>query len=102
MFPNRVQAIVEDEHGLNLVLSDTDNIPASAPLYIRVCDGGHCSSFLTFSGQEITVAGQKVTVLADTHGGVILAGDDFMWSDTKRVYAGHLKIQAKNLGKMTL
>src|SRR5438270_2117284 len=38
MFPNRVRAIVEDEHGLNLVLSDSNNVPASPPLYVRVCD----------------------------------------------------------------
>ena len=30
MFPNRVRAIVEDEHGVNLVLSDNDDVPVSA------------------------------------------------------------------------
>jgi hypothetical protein len=99
MFPNRVRAIVEDQHGINLVLSDNADVPVSPPLYVRICDGEHCSSLVTFSGQEVQIAGQKVTVLADTHGGVILAGQHFMWSDTGRVYAGsHLKITTKNLG----
>ena len=103
MFPNRVRAIVQDERGINLVLSDNDDVPVSPPLYVRICDGEHCSSLVTFSGQEIQIAGQKVTVLADTHGGVILAGQHFMWSDTERVYAaGHLKITAKNLGSITM
>ena len=59
MFPHQVRAIVEDEHGLNLVLSDTDDVPVSPPLYVRISDGKHCSSFVTFSGQEIQVAGQR-------------------------------------------
>ena len=103
MFPNRVRAIVQDERGINLVLSDNDDVPVSPPLYVRISDGKHSSSFVTFSGQEIQIAGQKVTVLADTHGGVILAGQHFMWSDTERVYAaGHLKITAKNLGAIAM
>jgi len=103
MFPNRVRAIVQDERGINLVLSENDDVPVSPPLYVRICDGEHCSSLVTFSGQEIQIAGQKVTVLADTRGGVILAGPHFMWSDTERVYAAsHLKITAKNLGSITM
>jgi hypothetical protein len=99
LFPNRVCAIEEDEHGLNLILSNNDDVPASPPLYVRICDGKHCASFVTFSGQEIQVAGQKVTVLADARGGIILAGNQFVWSSTGRNYAGnHLKIEAKNLG----
>jgi len=102
MFPHRVRAIVEDDRGLNLILSDTADIPASAPLYIRVTDGRHISSYLTFSGQEITLAGQLVTVLADPRGGVILTGDHFLWSDTERVSAGRLKIQARTLGPVAM
>src|ERR1035438_60500 len=103
MFPNRVRAIVQDERGINLVLSDNDDVPVSPPLYVRICDGEHCSSLVTFSGQEVQIAGQKVTVLADTRGGIILAGQHFMWSDNERVYAaGHLKITAKNLGSTSM
>ena len=98
MFPNRVRAIIEDTHGLNLILSDSSNVPASTPLYVRVCDGEHCSSFVTFSGQEIQVAGQKVTVLSDARGGIILTGDEFVWSNTEGTYVGKpLKIVAMNI-----
>ena len=103
MFPNRVRAIVQDEHGLKLVLSDTDDVPASSPLYVRICDGKHCSSLVTFSGQEIQVAGQKITVLAGADGKIILTGDKFVWSNTERHLAGsRLKIEAKNLGPATM
>jgi hypothetical protein len=103
LFPNRVRAIVQDERGLNLVLSDNDDVPASSPLYVRISDGKHCSSLVTFSGQEIQIAGQKITVLADTRGGIILTGNQFVWSNTERTYAGnHLKIEAKNLGTVAM
>jgi len=98
MFPNRIRAIVEDEHGLNLVLSDTDDVPVSTPIYVRICDGKHCSSLVTFSGQEIQVAGQEITVLSDAGGGIILEGNQFVWSSTSRIYASsNLKIEAKPL-----
>jgi hypothetical protein len=103
MFPNQVRAIMEDEHGLNLVLSDSDNVPASPPLYVRICDGKHCSSLVTFSGQEIQVAGQKMTVLSDTQGGIILMGNNFAWSSREPAYAKNdLKIQAMSLGSIAM
>ena len=97
-FPNQVRAIVQDEHGLNLVLADADDVPISSPLYVRICDGKHCASLVTFSGQEIQVAGQTITVLADTHGGIILTGNHFAWSSSEptALHTG-LTIEAKNL-----
>lgn len=103
MFPNRVRAIVQDERGLNVVLSDTENVPASTPIYVRICDGKRCSSLVTFSGQEIQIAGQKLTVLSQPDGGIILEGNKFVWSSSEPVYAGRkFKIEAKNLGTITM
>jgi hypothetical protein len=103
MFPNQIRAIVQDEHGLNLVLSDNADVPASPPIYVSIYDGKHRSSLVTFSGQEIQVAGQKLTVLSDTRGGIILTGNQFVWSNTDRDFADNrLKIEAKNLGPLTM
>jgi hypothetical protein len=99
MFPHRVRAIVEDAQGVNLVLSQEENVPPYPLLYVRICDGRHCSSFVTFSGQEIQLAGQKVTALADGQGGIIVTGNQFVWSSAEGIDAGaHLRIEAKNLG----
>ena len=57
MFPNRVRAIVQDQHGVQLVLSDQPDVPMSPPLWVKICDGKKCASLVTFSGQEIQVAG---------------------------------------------
>ena len=35
MFPNRVRAIVRDERGRNLILSDQADVPISPPIYVR-------------------------------------------------------------------
>jgi hypothetical protein len=103
MFPNRLRAIMQDEHGLNLVLSETGDVPDSTPIYVRICDGKQCVSFVTFSGQEIQAVGQKVAVLADAHGGIILTGSQFVWSNTERIDAGnHLEIEARNLGAVAM
>ena len=98
MFPNQVCAIMRDPHGLNLILSNHGDVPASPPIYVRICDGKNCSSCVTFSGQEVQIAGQKLTVLSDARGGIILAGNHFLWSSGGRIATDNgLKIEAKNL-----
>ena len=98
LFPHRVRAIVQDENGLKLVLADQGEMPASTPIYIRICDGNKCSSLVTFSGQEIQIAGQKLTVLSQSDGGIILEGNQFVWSSREPVAMKHkIRIEARNL-----
>jgi hypothetical protein len=98
MFPNQVRAIVQDSRGVNLVLSDQQDVPDSPPLYIRVCNGSQCDTVITFSGQEVEIAGQKVTALSDAKGGVILVGDHFLWSkEEPQRSQGALRIEAREL-----
>jgi len=98
MFPNRVRAIVKDEAGMQLVLSEAEDVPTSTPLWVKVCRGNQCTTLVTFSGQELQIAGQKMTVLADSEGGVILTGERFAWaSEGPKSGAQDLKIQARAL-----
>ena len=98
MFPHRVRAIIQNEHGLQLVLAEQPEVPDSPPLFVKICDGKNCSSLVTFSGQDLEIAGQKISILADGNGGIILEGSQFIWSST-----GHnplrngLRIEAKCL-----
>ena len=97
-FPNRVRALVQDEQGLRVELSETDDVPLSPPLWVKICDGEHCVSLVTFSGQELQVGGQKVTILSDAQGGVIVVGDRFLWSSDLTQNAGKpMRIEAKEL-----
>lgn len=103
LFPHRVRAIVQDRHGLKLVLADKPDVPSSTPIYVRVCDGEDCASAVAFSGQEIQIAGRPLTVLSEADGGIILEGDEFVWSSGKQSRAkGNLKIEARNLGPIAM
>lgn len=98
MFPQRVRAIVKDESGMQLVLSDEADVPDSTPLWVRICQGKHCTTLVTFSGQELQIAGQKLTVLSDANGSVILMGERFAWaSDDPKPGMQNLMIQARAL-----
>jgi hypothetical protein len=98
LFPNRVRAIVQDQDGMRLVLADAPDVPDSPPLFVKICDGKKCVSLVTFSGQEIQVAGQKITILSDASGGIILEGNKFVWSSTVKNFAQkNLKIEAHSL-----
>jgi hypothetical protein len=102
-FPNRVRGIVQDERGLNVVLSDKDDVPVSTPLWVQICDGKNCSAMVTFSGQEIRLGQRNVTVLSDASGKIILAGDNFLWSNGQTLLAdSKLKIEAKTLTSVVL
>jgi hypothetical protein len=79
-FPNQVRAILQDESGLSLVLSDRADVPPSPPLWVRFCHAGRCATLVTFSGQEVQVGGQKFTVLSTPANAVLLVGDHFVWS----------------------
>jgi hypothetical protein len=78
-------------------------MPSSPPIYVQICDGKNCGSAVTFSGQEIQVAGQRLTVLSEADGGIILEGKNFIWTDNQRsTYGNRLKIEAKNISPATL
>jgi len=98
LFPNQIRAIVFDRQGPHLLLADKPEVPASPPLFLRVCGPGGCQSFITFSGQEIQVAGQTLSVLRDGQGKTILVGDHFLWSDQDQIYpGGHWTVEARSL-----
>ena len=101
MFPNQVRAIVQDEHGTNLILSDKPDVPNSPPLWIKICNGGECRVVITFSGQHLRIARETVEVLADAQGQVMLVGDRLFWSARERTRsADSLRIQARPLTMM--
>jgi len=103
LFPHRVRAIESDASGLKLVLAEQPEVPDSPPLYVRICTGTQCASLVTFSGQEIQLAGQKMTVLAEPGGGVIVMGSDFAWSSgSAATLHNGIQIEARRLAYESL
>jgi hypothetical protein len=80
LFPNRVQAIVQDERGVQLVLSEQADVPTSPALWIEFEEHGHRGTAVTFSGQQIEIAGERVEVLANPQGQITLIGERIFWS----------------------
>jgi hypothetical protein len=98
LFPNQVQAIVFDQQGAHLVLSDKANVPTSPPYYVRVSDTKGSRCFVTFSGQQIQLDGERCEVLADKQGNVFLVGEDRVWPGNQS--SGPIRIEAKPLSAL--
>jgi hypothetical protein len=98
LFPNQLQGIVFDQQGTHLVLAPEPNLPASPPLYLKVCGPQGCQRFITFSGQQIRVNGDVCDVLVDHQGKVLVVGQETLWSDARgAVRRGPYQIEAKVL-----
>ena len=80
LFPGQVQAIVFDQQGPHLVLAERSNVPASSPLYLRICGPKGCQDYVTFSGQQIRFNGETCEVLLDRQGNVLLVGQQWVLS----------------------
>ena len=101
LFPGQVQAIVFDQQGPHLVLAEHSNVPASSPLYLRVCGPKGCQSYVTFSGQQIRINGETCEVLLDHQDNVLLIGQDWVLS-TAQAPAKRARYQVSARPLMTL
>ena len=98
LYPNQVKAIVQDNHGIELTLADKPDVAPGKPLVLKVCQPRGCQEIITFSGQNIDVAGHEVTVRTENGGRVILHGDQFLWSsDLKAPPAPGIHIESRRL-----
>jgi hypothetical protein len=98
LFPNQLQGLVFDQQGAQLVLAERPDVPASPPLYVKICGPAGCKSFVTFSGQQIRVNGDVFEVLVDHQGDVLVVGRDSAWSsEHSAANSGRYRIEAKPL-----
>ena len=98
LFPHQLQAIVFDQQGTLLMLAPEPNLPASPPLYLKICGPKGCQRYVTFSGQQIHVNGDLCDVLVDHQGKVLVVGQETLWSDAKAaVRSGPYQIEARAL-----
>jgi hypothetical protein len=101
LFPGQVQAIVFDQQRPHLVLAEHSSVPASSPLYLRICGPKGCQSYVTFSGQQIRINGETCEVLLDHQDNVLLVGQDWVLS-TAQTPAKHARYQVSARLLMTL
>ncbi len=98
LFPNQVQCIIFDETGPRIVLGEKADVPASTPLYLKICGPRGCQRVVTFSGQQIRVNGETCDVLLDASGNVLLVGKQLVWSSASlNRETGRYRIEARLL-----
>jgi hypothetical protein len=82
LFPNQLRVIAFDDQGPHLTLADSPEVPASPPLYIKICSPEGCRRFVTFSGQQVSINGQACEILLNREGHVLVVGSQFLWPGT--------------------
>ena len=98
LFPNQLQAIVFDQQGSRIILSEQADQRVFAPVFVKLCRGKSCERFITFSGQQIKVDGESFEVLVDRTGEVLLVGSAKVWSSaTGTADFGPYKVTARPL-----
>ena len=100
LFPDRLQTVLLDARGSQLVLTTDAHPPASAPLLVQICHAGACRRFITFSGQRVALNGETFEVLADAQGNVLVVGQHLAWSShAPRLVTSGYRIRATALGE---
>jgi hypothetical protein len=98
LFPNQLRSIVFDEQGTRLELAPEPTVPTSPPIYVSIRGPNGSQRFVTFSGQQIRVAGDLCDVLVDRQGRVLVVGRDTLWSDaTAAARNGGYQVEARML-----
>ena len=93
LFPHQVRSVVFGPGGPVLVLSEQPTLPNEPTLMVRGCGPTGCLTVLTRSGQQVTLGGERLEVLQDVHGKVLVAGASSVWPSAP----GVLRIQARVL-----
>lgn len=98
LFPHQLEALVLDRAGAHLRLADQPNVPTSQPLYVKISGPSGVTQFVTFSGQKIRVNGDSFEVLLERQGGVLLVGEQLVWSSSDLgLSSGPYRIEARPL-----
>jgi hypothetical protein len=103
LFPGQLDAVIEHEDGEMRVALAAQRQPASdQPLLVEFRRGDSLVRVLSYSGRHVCVdlGGRHACfdALIDNHGKVIVAGEDFLWTERNRASAGGWQITAAPLG----
>ncbi len=81
LFPGRLKAIVLGQDGPQLQLSETADVPASPPVFVRLCGPApRCTTAISFSGQIVHFVGGDVEVLTTGADEVFLLSRGVVWT----------------------
>lgn len=103
LFPGQLDAVIEHEDGVMRVALNARTQPVSdQPVLVEFRRGDDLVRVLSYSGRHVCVDlnGRHACfdALIGDHGEVIVAGEDFLWTEQNHASAGEWKITAARLG----
>lgn len=102
LFPGLLNAVIErnDEVKLDLT-AERMAVADEQPLVVQLERGSQRLRVLSYSGRSVTVElkGKKITfeALVTSDGGVVLSGDDFVWSSAQPGLLAGYHVEARTL-----
>jgi hypothetical protein len=101
LFPGQLTAVIESDGAVDLEISDEAAGGTSQPVLVEFTQGSRVLRVLSYSGRRVCVdlGGEKACFepLVTSDGGVILAGENFLWSAENPASPGGYRVQARFL-----
>lgn len=102
LFPNHLKTIIIGAEGMNIRLHEEATRLSDQAILVEVSAPGVAPiQFISFSGQtiETTIADRtiRLELLLTAGNGVLIAGDDFVWTEHDPVGVTDLRIRAQRL-----
>lgn len=101
LFPGQVNAVIERDGKFAVELTDHAAGGTGQPVVVEFVQGPHVLRVLSYSGRRVCVelGGAKACFepLITADGGVILAGEDFLWSSEHPAPQAGYRVQARFL-----
>ena len=98
VFPNELRAVVSNEAGPHVVLSEAPSVTSGEPVVLEIRKDGHTVRLATFGGERIEIRlgerQQSIEVLVSGSGEVQVVGPDFYWSPAKKLLPADMSVNA--------
>jgi hypothetical protein len=89
LFPRQLEAMMLGADGPQLQLSDAPDVPATPPLFVRICPpSSRCTTVVSFSGRKIRVSGEEFEILANGAGEIFLIAKEGVWTSGQMPVGG--------------
>lgn len=101
LFAGQLNAVIERDGEIQIQLADESSQPSDQPILIQFRQNGHNLRVLSYSGRSIDIIlnGKHISfeALATSNGGIILTGENFLWSQQHPDALAGYRVEARSL-----